>query len=250
MGIFLAILSSIGIGVGNVLLKRSFKDFSPAISYFIFAVLSVLFWATLGLFLGVQFQNHLIDGFVIGLISAVLSQLVYIYVLSKGELSITSTLLATYPIYTIILSLFFNHEHLTPLEAVFIGLSILGTIIICLPDKFHKEELKKLSFIILAIVGAASVGSGDVFAKNLINRTTVGTFLFWVAMGQLLSSLIYLKFANEKLGQFKEIINKFNDYKFAIYGSLTLVLGTMFLFLSYNFTFAQSPLRFRQPIQQ
>ena len=82
MGIVLAVLASLGIGSGNVLLKKSFKDFSPSISFFIFSIFSLIFWGTIGLITGVHF-NHTIDGFLVGLSSAVLGQLAYIYFLSK-----------------------------------------------------------------------------------------------------------------------------------------------------------------------
>lgn len=187
--------------------------------------------------MGIHF-NQMVNGILVGLSSAIFGQLIYIYVLSKGELSITATLLASFPIYTIMLSILFNHEHLTPLEIGFIGLSILGTIIVSLPEKINGKDLKKSSYIALAVVTAVIIGSSDVASKWLINRSSVGTFLFFTSFAQLITSFVYLKIEKEKLSQFKSILTKLNDYKFAILGSLALVIGTMFLFLAFNFTLA------------
>lgn len=219
MGILFAIIASIGIALGNVILKRSFKDFSPAISFFIFSVFGVLIWLPFAFTGNVQF-NHLILGFAGGIASAILGQLIYIWVISKGELSITATILSTYSIFTIILSVLFNREHLQALGWVFVAFAIIGTVIVSLPDKFIKNEVKNTTFILYAIFAAICIGSSDAFSKSVIERTSIGTFYFAVSISQFLVGLLYLKISKEPLAQFKDIIVKFNDYKFSIIGSL------------------------------
>src|SRR5579864_4797538 len=133
MGIIFAVLSAVITGLANLLLKKSFKDFSPSVSFFILAVFSLLLWVPVGLLLGVSF-NNLLFGFFVGLISAVLAQGIYIYVLEKGELSITGTILGSYAVYTIIFSILFNNERPSPLTLLLIVTTIIGTVIVSLPN--------------------------------------------------------------------------------------------------------------------
>jgi len=249
MGIILAVLASIGIALGNVFVKKSFKDFSPAISFFIFSVFGMLLWLPFGLANGVQWQEIGL-GLIGGLISAVFGQLAYIWVLSKGELSITGTILATYAIYTVILSVLFNGERLQAFSWLCVALAILGTLIISWPSRLVKHDLQQVRFVLYAILGAVAVGASDAFTKFTINHTSVGTFYLGVAIMQLLTSLIYLRLSREPLGQFKALIARISEYRYAIIGTLAMSLGTLCLFWAYNFAPASivSPLSSTYPV--
>lgn len=249
MGIILAIITSLLLGLSNVLLKKSFKDFVPSISFFILAVLSIFLWVPVGLILGVQFDQWLF-GSIVGITSAILGQAIYIYVLEKGELSITATILSSFSIYTIIFSMVFNKERPAPATLLFIVLTVLGTIIVSLPEKLNKNELKKVSFILWAVFAAVCIGASDTLTKFFINKTSVGSFLFFVAFAQLIVSFIYLKIEKQPLNQIREIVHRVKDYKFALLGSLCIGIATMFLFLSFNFTLASiaSPIAASAPI--
>lgn len=249
MGVILAILSASLIGLANLFLKRSFRDFAPSISFFILGVFSVLLWAPVGLLFGVRFDQWPFGSFV-GIVSAILGQAIYIWVLEKGELSITATILSSFSIYTIIFSMLFNKERPSSLALLFIALTILGTIIVSLPEKLNKREFRKVSFILWAVFAAVCIGASDTLSKYFINESSVGSFLFYVSFAQLAISLIYLKIEKQPLNQLNEIVSKFRDYKFALLGSLSIAVATMFLFLSFNFTLASiaSPIAASGPI--
>jgi len=249
MGIILAVLSSLLLGISNVLLKKSFKDFPPSISFFIASAFSILIWVPVGLLFGVEFNQWLLGSFV-GLVSAILGQALYIYVLEKGEISITATILASFSIYTILFSMIFNRERPTLLTLFFIALTIIGTIIVSLPEEINKKELKKVNFIFWAVGAAIGIGASDTLTKYYINQASVGSFLFYVSFAQILVSLIYLKFDKQPLNQLNEIFHRFKEYTFALLGSLFIIVATMFLFLSFNFTLASiaSPIAASSPI--
>lgn len=249
MGIVFAILSSILTGLANLLLKKSFKDFSPSVSFFILAVFSLLLWAPVGLLLGVSFHNILF-GSLVGFISAILAQGIYIYVLEKGELSITGTILGSFAVYTIIFSILFNHERPSQITFLLIITTIIGTVIVSLPNKININELKKVKYILWAVFAAICIGASDTITKFYINKVSVGSFLFYVSFAQVLVSLIYLKFDNESLKQFKVIHKKISEYKFALLGSILISVATLFLFVSFNFILASiaSPIAASAPI--
>lgn len=249
MGVLLAIISSLGTAFSNVMLKKSFKSFLPSVSFFIFGVCCLFIWAPVGLIMGVDWA-HFWYVLVVGFLSAILGQLIYFYILSKGELSITATILASFSIYTIIFSMIFNGERLSPLALLFVSLAILGTIIVSLPKKFEKEEIKKTGYILLAVVGAIAIGASDTISKRAIDATSIGSFLFCTAIAQFIVSFLYLKVEKEPLSQFKVVFNKLQEYKFALVGSLVISISTLFLFLAFNYTLASiaSPIVASYPV--
>jgi drug/metabolite transporter (DMT)-like permease len=249
MGIILAVSSAFLIGISNFFLKKSFKDFPPSVAFFILSVCGLLLWAPVGLMLGVEFHQWLF-GALVGLLSAILGQAIYIYVLEKGELSITGTILETFAVYTIIFSMLFNHEKPTLLTLLFIAMTIIGTIIVSLPDKIKKNELRKVNYILWAVFAAICIGASDTVSKYFINHVSVGSFLFYVAFAQFFVSIAYLKLEKQSLAQFKEVPKRLSEYKFALLGSLFVAIATMCLFLSFNFLLASiaSPIAASGPI--
>ncbi len=249
MGVMFAVINAALLGLANFLLKKSFKDFAPSISFFILAIFSLLLWVPVGLIMGVQFDQWLFGSFV-GISSAIMGQAIYIYVLQKGELSITATILASFSIYTIIFSMLFINERPSSLTLLFIIPTVLGTIVVSLPEKINKKELSRVSNIAWAVFAAICVGASDTLVKHYINNTSVGSFLFYVSFAQLVVSLIYLKLEKQPLRQLNKIITKFRDYKFALLGSLSIATATMFLFISFNFTLASiaSPITASAPV--
>lgn len=237
MGIVFAILTCVLLGVGNVILKRSFKNFPPSISFFTFSIFSLFLWAPLGLFLGVDFNDMLL-GLFVGFMSAILGQAIYFFVLEKGEVSITNTILSSFSIYTIIFSMIFNNERPTLLTLLFIGLTILGTIIVSLPERYNKKELGEISIILWAVFAAVCIGAADTLGRFYINKSSVGSFLFYVAGAQVVVSFLYLKASKQPLNQFVDIFKHIKEYKFALIGGLCISLATMFLFLAFNYTLA------------
>ena len=107
MGILFGLLAAISFAFCYVSLKKSYEEFPPSVAFFFDMVLGIFLWIPFSLILGFDF-SHLGMVFVYALISAILSEAFFFYVLSKGEISVTGTILASYPIYTIFFSLFIN----------------------------------------------------------------------------------------------------------------------------------------------
>src|SRR4051812_15607769 len=110
MGVIFAVFAAFLLGIGNIFLKKSYKSLAPSVDFFIFSIICLVLWVFMGLFLGVNF-NQWAFGLIVGTASAIFGQALYIYVLEKGELSITSTIISTFSIYTIIFSMLFNKEN-------------------------------------------------------------------------------------------------------------------------------------------
>ena len=129
------------------------------------------------------------------------------------------------------------------------GVTILGTVIVSLPEKISRLELRKKAIILWGLAGAMAVGLSDSLSKNVIDQTSAEAFLFALAFSQLPVALVYLKLEKQKLSQFKDTLKKFNLYKFALIGSLITVISVLFLWLAFQDTYASiaSPLTATYP---
>ncbi|MBR3613690.1 MAG: EamA family transporter [Clostridia bacterium] len=169
------------------------------------------------------------------IISAVLSEALVFYALSKGDLSVSTVMIATYPIYTLLFSRYINREILSGEQLIFIILTILGTILTCFDKDFKIRNLKNLTMLI-PIIAAVAIGLSDTLTKKIINETSSFSFLVAIAIVQIPVALIYLKIAKQKfLNIFKELKTGMKEYKYSIIGSLLNVLGTGCLLVSFNY---------------
>ncbi len=249
MGIFFALCGSLVIGIANVLMKKSFTTFSPSASFFIFALVCLICWGGVGILFGFT-PGNLLYGTLVGFSTAILGQGIYFHALSKGELSINVPILASYSIYTVIFSILFNHEQIDLFTGICVFLAVLGTIIVAFPDKIDKEELHKLSPILWAIGAAVAIGASDTLSKRYITDTSVWNFFVYAAIAQVIVSFGYMKLQHQSVQQFTGMLKNLKDYTFLLWGTLATAVGTLFLFVSFNFTLASiaSPITSTYPV--
>ncbi len=237
-GIVAAIYSSFFLALSQASLKKSYREFAPSVAFFVNTIFGLILWIPLALLFGVNFMFFK-EVLLYAIISAVLSEALYFYALSKGQLSITSILIGSYPIYTILFSFLINGEFLTPLQAAFVGITIFGTLISYLPSKLSKNELKKSGALLWPIIAAVAIGLSDSLSKRIINKTEDFTFLFALALVQIPISFIYLSLEKQNVTkELKVIKEKLYDYKNAIAGSLFNIIGTGLLWVAFSKTLA------------
>jgi bacterial/archaeal transporter family protein len=248
MGILFALLASFSQAIGYVSLKKSYQELQPSVAFLFDAVFGLLIWIPFALIIGFDF-SHLPLVLVFALVSAILSEAFVFCVFSKGEISITGTIFSSYPIYTILFSLFINNERLSLYHWLFVGLTILGVLVVSFPEKIKKSEFRKKAIILWGLAGALAVGLSDSLSKNVIDKTSAQAFLFALAFAQLPVAFIYLKLEKQPLSQFKYTLEKFDKYKFAILGSFMTVISVLFLWLAFQDTLASiaSPLTATYP---
>ena len=108
MGIIFGLLAALSQAISYTFLKKSYEELPPSVAFLFDACFGLLIWVPFALIIGFNF-SHLPLVAIFALISALLSEAFVFYVLSKGEISITGTIFASYPVYTILFSLFINH---------------------------------------------------------------------------------------------------------------------------------------------
>lgn len=237
-GIITAIYASFILAISETSLKRSYRDFEPSVSFFFTSLFGLVIWIPLGLIFGAHLSNL---GAVLpyALISAIFAEALYFYALSKGQLSITAILLATYPIYTIAFSRLLNHEHLKPELWPFIALTIAGTLMSALPSKLSWGELRKSGAIFWPLLAAAAAGFTDATSKHIINRTSAYDFLIGLAIVQIPVALVYLMIQKQSVVPVIKAVHKNPiDYKHALVGGGLSVIGMALFWVSFNYSLA------------
>ena len=211
LGIVIAIISAVFMAVMQILLKKSYKELDPSVAFFFDAIFGVLIWIPTGFIFGATIGG-VIDCLIYAIISAILSEALVFYALSKGDLSVATVMISTYPIYTLLFSRYINNEILSKEQLFFIILTILGTVLTCFDKDFKFKNLKKLTMLI-PIITAVAIGLSDTLTKKIINDTSSFSFLVAIAIVQIPVALIYLKIAKQKLsGTFAEVKNGIKEF--------------------------------------
>jgi len=243
LGIIYALIASVGQGLGYTLIQKSNREFPSSIAFAIDALFGLILWVPFGLIMGVNF-DQIGAVFPIALMSALFAEAYVIYVYDKGELSITSVVFASYPVFTIIFSRLINNEQLTSLMLLASLVTILGVVVTALPKKFTKELAKEKIYILWPLSAAILVGLSDTISKGIINKTDAPTFLFALAFAQVPVALLYLRIQKTKAGKFKNILREVRKYRYAIAGAFLIVSTLIAFWLAYEYTLASiaSPL--------
>lgn len=237
-GVVIAVYSSFFLALAQASLKKSYKELEPSVAFMFDVIFGFLLWIPLAIYFGINL-SYIPKVLPYAILSAILSEALYFYALSKGQLSVTSILLGSYPIYTILFSHFINRESLTNTQLLFVGITILGTLVTYIPSKLNYEKLLASRAIIWPIIAAIAVGFSDTFSKRIINFTGDYTFLLVLSFVQLPVALIYLRIEKQSITQNlrKVLVNSY-DYKNAIAGSLFNIVGTGLLWISFTKTLA------------
>jgi drug/metabolite transporter (DMT)-like permease len=236
LGIFFALFCGVFVASSQLALRKSYKELKPSVAFFFDAVFGLLIWVPLAVFMGISGGVSWTEAFLFAVVSAILSEAIVFYALSHGELAVTATVLATYPVYTVIFSRILNNEILSYPILFFVCLAILGSILASLPDRFKNEELIISKAIVWPFVAAICIALSDTISKGYINKSNDFSFLFTLGFVQIPVALAYLRIENESVFKAAEgVIKRFKDYKFALLGGLFNIIGTGFLWLSFSF---------------
>lgn len=102
VGILFAFLCGVFIAFSQLALRKSYKKLQPSVAFFFDAIFGFLIWVPLALFMGISFKVNWTEAIFYAAISAILSEAIVFYALSHGKLAVTATVLATYPVYTVL----------------------------------------------------------------------------------------------------------------------------------------------------
>lgn len=247
MGIVFGLLSALGQGVSLVVIKRSYKEFPPSVAFAFQALFGLMLWIPFALIHGITFSYFWLV-LALALVSAILGEAFWYYIFSKASVGLTGAIFSTYPTFTILFSLIILSERPTLTLWPFLLITIIGVIILSLPDKLG-DKIDKKKALFWGLLGAIAVGLTDTLSKGIIDKTSAATFLFGLALMQVPVAAGFLLTQKQSLKQFTEVFRHFDKYVYSIVGAFIGVVAVLFFWLTFEATYASvaSPLTATYP---
>lgn len=249
--IFWALGASLFWSVGQIVSKKSLGHLTPLTYNLLTTVLGLVGYLAFAFFLGIKGSGFSLTNFLI--LSFVTSTyLLYFYVTNLADISLVGTIWACYPITTMIFSVLFLGEKVTPQQAFFVLIILLGVALIGLPSRQDKipnltparrslgeggdkdlgsKKMKFESWFWLAVFCAGLVGFSDFLTKVVINNVSMGDYYLIYALAGLPGML--MAFLLDKKGRVFPKLSK-SLWLFASFGGLLFMLGNTFFFMAFS----------------
>jgi uncharacterized membrane protein len=189
----LALSAALCWAVGAVLVKRGFAAVPPLWNNIINNALALVMWIPVVLILSRFSIRVPPPGILLVILAASILFQMFYYSLYRGQVSLTATVIAVYPMITIVLSFLFLGERLSTLQYVAIGFILTGGVAVAFPNRKQALHTGGLSWLPWGLAGAFCLGTGDFLSKVSINRIGSYSHIFFlslIAMG--LSGFNYL----------------------------------------------------------
>lgn len=177
----LAIGAALLWSAGGVLVKKGFQKVTPLWNNILGNLLSLVVWVPAVLLLS-RWQIRIPPwNILLIILTASLIYLSFYYSLSKGRLSLTGTLIAGYPVVTILFAHLFLGERLLPLQYTGVALTIAGGVVVAFPERTPPGATKELSWVLWGLLGASCLGTGDFLSKFSMNRIGSYSHIFFLS---------------------------------------------------------------------
>lgn len=218
-------------GIGQIFIKKGLSSLSPLWSNIIGTIIIVFIYIPTALLSGERFSINPY-AFLIVLLGAIL-YILYYYALDNGQISITGTIIAMYPVITILLAVVFLKESLSILQISMILLILLGGYLLA-QHNGNKTNIKS-SWVMWAVMGALAIGTADFLAKVVIDQTNASTYNLLFPLASAFGLVFY--WILDKKG--RKLPKKINAKYFwpTLIGVTCMNLGL----LSFNYALASGP---------
>lgn len=215
-------------GIGQTLLKIGFTKSTPINSYLLGGFIGLIVWLP---YIIINYPNFFNFKLFFPLCLATsLCYLTFYYALEAGELSIASAILGTYPIYTIIFSVFVIGEKLKTNQWIALIIIILGIVTL----SYISSDSSKNNFnnnnkywLFTSITSSILIGLADGMCKVIIEYIGVSAFSLYINIAQIIMG-IFLKICFERKN-FSFVTLK---SKYSIIGIFLLNIGGVFFTLA------------------
>lgn len=174
MWLFFTLLAALFWGIGQIFVKKGLTNTSALFNNILSTCIGFLIFIPFSLTHEIHFDKFWQIAPFAGIVSLLFVS--YYYTIGRGQLSLTGTIIGTYPLITVILSLLFLGENPSVFQKMAIGTIIFGTIFVAWPKSV--QQVKLGSWIWWALLSVVMLGTSDFLIKLLMNQTDLYTYLF------------------------------------------------------------------------
>jgi drug/metabolite transporter (DMT)-like permease len=174
---------------GSILVKKGFAHVSPLWNNIINNLLALVLWIPVALILN-RFRLPAPGwGVLAAVLAASLLYQAFYYCLSQGQLSLTATIIAGYPLFTILWSHLFLAERLAAWQYAGVAMVLAGGIVVVLPHRPQSAARGNPGWVMWGIAGALCIGTGDFLSKFSVDRVGPYSNLVFLALANLLARI-------------------------------------------------------------
>lgn len=223
--LFFSLLTALVWGLNIAFAKRSYEKLSPI---FFVTIGSVVSFLTLVPFSLLQGGKFIFWPLVPVAAVACAGYALYYYALEKGKLSLTGTVLETYPLFTIILASIFLQESISLIAKLGIFAILTGLLFISLEHPKEIKNFKAGTWLLWGLGGSAFAGLGDFIAKVMSGGYGAYSYSISFVLGWIIVAFI-LNLIGPRVVLPKK---KTSEFWYAIASSFCLFLGVLFFHLA------------------
>jgi uncharacterized membrane protein len=180
---------------GQILVKKGFEHIPPLWNNIVNNLLALVFWIPFALLLNGFEVNVPGPAVILTMLAGAFLYQFFYYSISKGRISLTGTVVAAYPVFTVALSLLFLGERLGPIQYVGIASIIGGGVVVAVPEGGVRENVPPhdAGWLFWGFAGAFTIGVGDFLIKTSIDAIGTHNNAFYLALiFNVLSAANYL----------------------------------------------------------
>ncbi|MCL4375125.1 DMT family transporter [Patescibacteria group bacterium] len=215
----------------QILVKKGFSHISPLWNNIFSNFFKLVIWLPVVLVISRFHLNLPSPVNLLVIVVVAVCNLFFLYAISKGELALTSTLVATSPVVTTVLSLIFLHETMRLHQGLGVVLVILAGLLLTLPVGRPRRSVTGSHWVVWGTLTALALGASDFLAKLSTNWIGAPSHLFFLAIVlQLVSVFNYLI---DRPGRALPALSRSNFLP-TILGTVILWVGSLLYFLAFD----------------
>jgi drug/metabolite transporter (DMT)-like permease len=255
---FLTLAAALCWGFAQVLIKKGFDHLPPLWNNIFNNGLSLFVWVFPILFISRSALRVPSREVLLIIFCASALYHIFFYAISRGQISITGTVIAGYPLITIALSHLFLAELLRPLQYIGIICILSGSVIVAFREKSALRNPGDLSWIPWGFAGAVTIGAGDFLSKLSIDAVGPFSHMMFLAFisngvslfnytldrkNRYVPDIFHQKLFNSIGGLILNLVGVFLFYMAFQYGKLSLVIGVSSIYPAFMVIFALKMLK-------
>lgn len=235
MWLVLTLITTLFWGFGQVFSKKGLSYTTPLFNNIVGALATIIITIPAAFLLGANIQDVLRILPLSLLIATLL--LSYYYVIAKGNISLTGTVLGSSPLLVVFLSFLFLNEHPSVFQMLAALLVMTGTLTLILAEDLElSKKLRFGSWVVWGLAGAGAAGSADFLSKVVLDSSHIKGSTYVLAYGISFVIVVCISFFIDKNGrQFPKFNRKILP---TLIGDTMLEVGMIFFFLALSSGFA------------